>query len=134
MSEHIRSFLSASLLMGTSACATIPDRSDAYYAAVTERRAAIAGYTRSLAILDVLDIGECQTIDSVPVIYEGVGEDTEPAPQRGLTLREKFQSVGLSEVEARAAYAHYRYVCGLIEGELSRTRIQIPEDLDSEPE
>lgn len=113
MSEHIRSFLSAALLMGTSACATMPDRSTA-----------IAEYTRSLAVTDLLDVGECRTIDE---------PDVEGFPNRA-TLRQEFRSEGFSQTETRAAYAYYRFLCALGEGELSRTRIQIPEDLDSEPE
>lgn len=120
--------LSASLLFGVSACATSTNHSeavlDARYARVTERREFIAGYTRTLAVSDLLDVGECQTMDSVPVLSD------EP-PRFGPTLRQRFRAVRLSETETRAAYTHYRYICALGEGELARTTIPIPE---SDPE
>lgn len=130
MSENrTRALLSATLLFGVSACATPPNHSeavlDAYYARVTERRAFIAGYTRTLALSDLLEVGECQTMDSVPVI------SAEP-PRVGPTLRQRFRAVRLSAVETQAAYTHYRYLCALGEGELSRTRIPIPSESDPE--
>lgn len=132
-----------SLILGTAAltfsgCATTPNRSEAafeaYYADVTERRALISAYSRTIALTDLLLTGECQTIDSVPVYYEETPttgqtqtENVEPLPRAGPTLRERFRAARFSNVETQAAYMNYRLHCARAEAELWSPRIQVPE-------
>lgn len=138
MNERGRSLLLGTATLALAGCATPTERTqaafDAYYADVTERRAMISAYTRSIALIDLLATGECQTMDSVPVYYEetstaGEGEqgNIEPLPRVGPTLRERFRAARFSNVETQAAYMHYRFQCTSAEEEMWRPRIQVPE-------
>lgn len=131
--------------LATAGCASSSERTasafDAYYADVTERREMISAYTRSIALIDLLGTGECQTMDSVPVYYEETSttgdtqtETTEPIPRVGPTLRERFRTARFSNVETQAAYMHYRYNCSLAEEEMWRPRIHVPDEPESERE
>ena len=147
MVEHpLRSLLLGSVTLSLAGCAVPSGRSteaafDAYYADVTERRDMISAYTRSIAHSDLLSMGECQTMDSVPVYFEEtptVGdpqtESAEPIPRAGPTLRQRFRTARFSNIETQAAYMHYRFHCTLAEEEMWRPRIQVPTDTESERE
>lgn len=145
MNERLRSLLLGSATLVVAGCASSSESTerafDAYYADVTERREMISAYTRSIALIDLLATGECQTMDSVPVYYEETltagdtqAETVEPIPRVGPTLRERFRTARFSNVETQAAYMNYRFHCTMAEEEMWRPRIRVPDEPDSERE